>query len=451
MLLSIDHAGASSGARLRRQQGQGLLALSAALLLLMTPLLIVVDTFNGALLRGAGISGLSQAVKTAYLALLACYALHTRSGVLVLCACIISNAVFVLVHSLSDVSVGSVMDDAQWLLRFNILWLGYHAFTRMTRDGLVDSRWLFKCFGWVSAVLFANLLLGTLGYGYSQYGKSSDSEQIGAVGFIYAGNEMSFMILLCQVILCGMLYHQKGRMVPYLVVCALFLVASVLKATKVAILGSVIVALAFPAIDMFRGALSFKMASMRGPIIGFVAIASVVAASPFIIQLVESTGLFRRMEYFFHEYGLAFVIFSGREEFTREFLSDVWSRYSVVEYVFGPGRHEMLLRLGHPVEIDVFDIVGSFGFLGLILYYGPFIWAWCKGSRTLLRSSDALTISFVLSSILLLVSVTAGHVIYSGLAAPYLAAAFGYLFSAASPRDMERSAHSENSGAYHAG
>ncbi len=403
-------------------------AIVAQLILLLTPFLIVVDTMNGALMRGIGISGLSQAFKVAYLLLLFIYSARTRSGLLTICACLLSNIIFVAIHIIPNGTLEALTSDVQWLLRFNIVWLGYHVFKQLLDRGRIGLSWIYKCIAFVSAVLFINLMLGTLGFGYSQYGKYSDSEQIGAVGFIYAGNEMSFLLLLCQVVLCGITYHSQNRssMVKYLLICAVFFVASVLKATKAAMLGSLIISFAFPAIEFARGLLTFKMSSLKALAIGVFSAIIAIAAAPFAISLIERTGLLARMEYFFDEFGLLFVIFSGRDQFARDFLDNVWADYTIVESLFGPGRHEMLVRLGHPVEIDVLDILGGFGITGLVIYYLPYLALFFKSTTALLRKSPALSTGLVFSTILLAVSVTAGHVIYSGLAAPYMALCMGF-------------------------
>jgi len=195
----------------RDQHSNGPPAIIGKPLLLLTPVPIVADTFNGALIRRPGFSGLSKGIKTGHLCLLAIYAAHSRSGVVTLCLCIITNATFLLVRAIPAGSASSIMADAQWLLRFNILWIGYHAFRRMTQSGVIDSRWIIRCLSLVSLILFTNLILGTLGPSYSQYGKYTDSEQIGAIGFIYASDEMSFLILLCQAVACGLIYHQKRK------------------------------------------------------------------------------------------------------------------------------------------------------------------------------------------------------------------------------------------------
>lgn len=403
-------------------------AFVTSVILLSTPLLIVIDTFNGVLIRDHGISGLSQAVKVSYLILLALYAMRGRKGLMVVFACILSNLIFAIVHFFPSGNLEVLWLDAQWLLRFNIIWIGFHVFRNMQEKGVIDDMWLYRAFTFVSFVLAANIVLGTLGFGYSQYGKYSDSEQIGAVGFIYAGNEMSFLILLCQIVVCSHLYFRE-KMTQYLLASAIFFALAIFKATKVAMLGSFIVLISFPAIEVVRFLCSYRTRIWRAVSIGGFSILVTIISLPWVIQLIESTGILGRMQYFLREYGVIFMIFSGREVFSADFISSVWSNYSFTEYLVGPGRYEMLFRLGHPVEIDILDIAGAFGLLGVALYYGFFLWrlllALRGTNRNDLRGRNLTTI--VLLSLLLLVSLTAGHVIYSGLAAPYIALAIGAL------------------------
>lgn len=391
-----------------------------------TPLMIVADTINGGLLRGGGVEGVSQVIKVAYIGLLAICAVRSRSGLLTLTVCVISNVLFLSVHALAAEGFSAITLDLQWLLRFNMMWLGYHFFRRSVERGVLPLRYCFRVFCFVSLVLGLNLILGTLGYGYSQYGKYADADQIGAVGFIYAGNEMSYLMLLCQVMVCGWIYHSRGGTGKYLLVCALFVLASILKATKVAMLGSLLVAVAFPVMEVIKGMVTLKLKSWRGLVLSAGMIISIVVALPGIVYLIEKTGLLRRIEYFMDEYGLLFTIFSGREQFLADFLDRVWPKYSWWEVLVGVGRQRMLSMLGRPVEIDLFDLLGAFGIAGALIYYGFFLKRLAVGFVGMReQQADLATIQVVSIMLLLAISMTAGHVIYSGLAAPYIALAVG--------------------------
>lgn len=421
--VDMEYAPSSSGGA---RQSAGLMRWIELVILWGTPLMILIDTINGGLLRGGGVEGVSQVIKVAYLGLLAVCAVRSRSGLLMLTVCVISNVLFLGVHSLAAEGVSAITLDLQWLLRFNIMWLGYHFFRRSVERGTVSLRYCFRVFCFVSLVLALNLVLGTLGYGYSQYGKYDDADQIGAVGFIFAGNEMSYLMLLCQVMVCGWIYHSRGGMLKYLVVCALFVLASILKATKVAMLGSLLVAVAFPAMEVIKGVVTLRLRSWRGVILFAGMIISIVLALPGIVYLIEKTGLMRRIEYFMDEYGLLFTIFSGREQFLADFMDRVWPRYSWWEVLVGVGRQRMLSMLGRPVEIDLFDLLGAFGIAGALIYYGFFLKRLGVGLLGMREQrADLATIQVVSIVLLLAISMTAGHVIYSGLAAPYIALAVG--------------------------
>lgn len=399
------------------------------IILLATPLLIIVDSINGALLRGMGIAGFGQAIKFAYLALLALHALQFRTGILWTAICVATNALFILVHSFFNLSTDSLVFDLQWLLRFNIIWIGYVVFRRLTHRNLVDERYVFRTFLFVYSILVINLIIGFLGIGYSQYGKFSESSKIGAVGFIFAGNEMSFLMLLCQIVILGLVYYRNKSLILYVISSLVFIGLAILKITKVAVIGSVLVSASIPLFDVARGLLSFRLYSLRAPIIAGATLLILVAASPVAIDLILRTGIMNRIEYFLDKHGALYVIFSGRHEFLAEFITEVWFQFSFVEYLFGPGRYEMLERLGHPVEIDLFDIAGGFGMAGVILYYGFFI---VRGIQAFLaaRSKDEYgLIAFIIVAFTFAISLTAGHVIYSGMAAPFFALSLGFLLS----------------------
>ncbi len=399
----------------------------ALVVLWLTPLIVVVDTINGVMLR-MGYLSISQPVKIVLLATFTVFTAHFRKGVMLICVCIGTDLLFAIAHLLMTGDPEAITDDMQWLLRFNILWLGIFVFEKMRSRGILQERWLIKVFVFVSAVLAINLIAGVLGYGYSQYGNDTEDQHIGSVGFIYAGNEMSFLILTCQIILCGYLYTKRKSVAIYLIASAVFLLFSILKATKVAMLGSILITLWFPLTELVRGIIKMRIKSQRIFIFALLGTMASLAIAPWAIMLIQKVGIIQRINYFINENGILFAIFSGRELMASKFFTDIWSQNDLLQYVLGLGRHAMLDKLDQrPIEIDPLDILGAYGILGCFLYFGFFALRAIFSLKEFLKSDDGSSdIIIALVVFVFIISATAGHVMYSGLAIPYMALAFGF-------------------------
>lgn len=392
---------------------------------IMMPLMIVVDSVNGAFLR-AGFPSISQPFKVFFLVVLAVFCLNYRKGCLWVSICLVSNALFVISHVLLVEGLSGVVSDLQWLLRFNITWLGFFVFFKAYKIGALSLRW-FRIVFWVaSCVLALNLILGTVGYGYSQYGGADDSAQIGAVGFIYAGNEMSFLMLVCQIVVCGDIYSDKKRVLYYVAVSAVFFMMAVMKATKVAMVGSLLVMLWYPCMEIIRSLYTMRLGSRR--VIVFISLSVVLASMliPIASEMIDRVGIIGRMSFFLEDRGIMFMIFSGREIWVYEFIHNVWPRMGFVENIFGMGRAQLDAAIGKPIEIDLFDLFGGFGLFGVAIYYGFYFIRVVPAIRRFKFGGvfSDMTLSLVLFSFF--ISNTAGHVIYSGLATPYVSLALGF-------------------------
>ncbi|KFC50446.1 hypothetical protein DK37_21500 [Halomonas sp. SUBG004] len=98
------------------------------------------------------------------------------------------------------------------------------------------------------------------------------------------------------------------------------------------------------------------------------------------------------------------------------------------DVLFGVGVDHLLAVRGSLVEIDVIDVFITFGVMGGVLFYLP----WLLGavwSVQLLKQQPRYGISFGLLIITLIgVSLTAGHVVNSGIASSATALLIGYLY-----------------------
>lgn len=390
------------------------------LILWMTPLLIAVDTLNGVTVR-LGVS-VSQPVKLFYLLMLSVAALRYSCGVAVLLASLFVDFMYVSFHAIFLLKTETIFSDLQWLLRFNIFWIGGFVFSQFFIKNLLTDKQTYKIYLFVSAVLAANLVAGTFGYGYSQYSSGSPDEGIGARGFIYAGNEMSFLIILCQIMVLGYLYNNK-KFFGYCFFVLAFFIMAVLKVTKTAMLGSLLVSMSYPIAGFFVKTMIEKKGVGKSFFLLGAAITGLFVALPYAYDLVISTGVMNRIEYFIEDRGFIGAMLSGRDEFAVIMWKYFSENYSIAEVFFGSGSFVQL------VEIDFLDFLSVFGVSGVIICYGFLI---VVGINALLKVSLttrpwAVGVFFVVL-FSFFISLIAGHVLYSGLATPYMGLAVAHLY-----------------------
>lgn len=402
------------------------------LVLFATPTLILVDSINGYLIREFHVFGLSKIIKSGFLLLLLVLAARSKSGLILVSTCITATLTFIIVHFVHTSNIEAISTDAEWLLRLNIIFIGFHVFFKMKRDGILNDHDTYRIFLTVSLILAANLIIGLAGYGYSQYGRNSDFEadKIGAVGYIYSGNEMSFLMLICQIMVCSHLFFNKKYRLYYIWSIS-FIFLSAIKATKVSILGSLILTIIFPFIESFQQHTKINKGKSGSIIILIITVALVILSLPHLFDLINKIGLLDRFIYFFNERGLLFLILSGREEYSKVFIYDLLPRFSALELLVGIGPDQLENEMGFLTETDALDVLGSFGIAGIFFFFGLYVRLLIKLMPRLVNRKHSFNdrTCLILILFLILTSLTAGHVVYSGLAAPYIALALGTLIT----------------------
>ncbi|WP_235937268.1 hypothetical protein [Vreelandella azerica] len=122
------------------------------------------------------------------------------------------------------------------------------------------------------------------------------------------------------------------------------------------------------------------------------------------------------------------ALLSGRLSFLNEAIDLVIVPFGFMDVLFGVGVDQLLSIRGSLVEIDIVDVFITFGVLGGVFFYLPWllraIWA-----VQLLQHQPRYGISFLLLIFTVLgVSVAAGHVVNSGIASSATALLVGYLY-----------------------
>ncbi|EGP21199.1 hypothetical protein [Halomonas sp. TD01] len=262
----------------------------------------------------------------------------------------------------------------------------------------------------------ANVTLGVFGVGESQYAGG-----IGGKGFIIAGNEMSYLMLASASIVLFYIAENKNVWVlssVFLVLLFFFL----MKATKVAMIG---ICLAYLYALIHGGYFNVK----RIPVIYILGLGGAFAMSVLGYQFIQATGLLDRIIYLYSLHGGIWgALLSGRVTFLQDAFSQVIIDFSFLDVFFGVGVDHLLAVRGSLVEIDLVDVFIAFGIVGPLVFYFPWLLV-LKWSSQLFASSPKDSVCFMLLAITLIgVSLTAGHVVNSGIASSATAFLVSYVY-----------------------
>ena len=392
------------------------------LLLFLLPL---VDTFNGLLLR-SGYPSIGIPYKILLIVFFFLYSLlrGNKSLFFLLLYMMTSFLIIFLYHSLVLYGeVTTVFVDLAWFVKF-LLFLSALWFFSSSKE--LDISLIFKLAIWYFIVYSLNILLGFLGIGYSQY-----NGNIGGIGFIYAGNELSFALFTVSSIILIFLLHNRLFKYFYLFFFLAMIIA-IVKATKTAFLGIFIL----PIIWLFVLCIQSSSISLlrvgKKPLtlLLFHLLLSVIFMPFAIYILLFKVGLIERILFWMGKVNTLTLLLSNRNNFAANLLLFISKKFSFWDYIFGVGIPS--IRNLHLAEIDPVDILFSYGMLGLLNIYGTTIYIIYKILKS--RTSSELKL-FVISTILvgMAISLTAGHVVNSGLAA----IPFAMLISMVFVRDIQ--------------
>ena len=270
-------------------------------------------------------------------------------------------------------------------------------------------------------VIVFNILIGITGLGKSQY-----DENIGSNGFFIAGNELSGLILILSGFLLYYCWnHFRYR---YVLFSLLLLFLALIKSTKTAIFGEIILISIIPLLanqSIFLYDFNRNQIIKRGLIISVFSIG-------FLVILIFNPVAKRWIEIFSNK-DLTTAITSSRNIYLNhgiELVSENFSNFNyLLGYGFGKFQNQMVdyVNLVHTIEIDFFDVLFSRGIIFTIFIYGfyfyVFLFSVSKISHKKVFVYSPLVV--IMSMLLFLISVFAGHIITSGMCGLFL----GLLFS----------------------
>ncbi|WP_158557878.1 MULTISPECIES: O-antigen ligase family protein [Bacteroides] len=257
-------------------------------------------------------------------------------------------------------------------------------------------------------MLIANISIGLLGFGYHTYTLEA-SEGYGYKGFFYAGNEIAGIIAFLFPLFLFITYQRCSKII-YSLFGILLIIVSVLLGTKAAILITVISVFIVP----------YILGKFKEKIIIMIFMATVVlSAVVYIVNTFETYDLLNRWLYSFEKGGIANLIFSGRHEFWNVEKETFFSS-DIINQFMGLGGNRT-------VEMDPFDTLLNYGYIGLVAVYSFFFYLLIHSIKS--RNNNPLGIIIAFSNFLIIsMSFFAGHIIFSAMAGLFTALANSLTF-----------------------
>lgn len=356
---------------------------------------LLIDTFNGMLVKTFGLpSVLSAAYKQGILLLVLIYAFQfERKRFIQSLMCLILIFVWAICRFF-------LVDDVAFLYAFQeaikvaYLFILVIVLSKMT----VLQEKTVKAVLWFSLiVLILNIISTIAGFGYKTYG------EFGAKGFFYAGNSISGVIVICASYLLTKAF--KRSLLNFFVLILFLSAVSLIIGTKSGFLGVSFVALLVMLIHF----------DTRTLLSGVLMVFAIAIGVYVFYQAILDSGMYHRIAFFYDVGGLQTVLFSGRDV-KLDIIMPALVNADFSEFLFGANMHELTKTGVTRVEFDWVDMHINFGFLLSAGVYLGYLFIFL---RLMLAPKNDLVISALIAFIVLIfISAIAGHVMYNGMVTP---------------------------------
>ncbi len=390
-------------------------------IIFLLSILVILDSLNGYLIFEFSLS-ITPLIKMGLLVLMISMLLKKRiyTPLVNLLLLLFLN----LFHLIAFQDSSGLFLGITWPLKFSLILTTYYFiiyFIKTDNNALSEiKRIILISF----AVLSLNLLLGLLGFGYETYARQG----IGHKGLFKAGNEVALLIINLEFIILVYLIRAQ-RIVLYLLFSGIFLLLSVILATKTAIIGVVILIITIPIINLLT---TLKNLKSIFPIVFFF-VAFIVSGPLLFTYTMKSFNLESRYGKYFKSHNEDAIddFYGAREDWVDVLLNYQEEKGNTFTYLFGNSYSTMIEVAEKTSENDLVDIFFIFGFIGVILTYGFFI----KNlflhvgnlfRRKIFEKTSLFAIYYIL--LMLIISMTTGHVIMSTISGTTIAIILALLF-----------------------
>lgn len=273
---------------------------------------------------------------------------------------------------------------------------------------------------WLTIV--ANIFLGILGQGYTQYALA-----YGYKGFFFSGNEMALTLMVTSAILLYLLYEQRKFTLGVFFSLFLLLLGP-LQGMKTLLIGLPLIAITVPLIlykdTIFEQVKRMSQAKQTGILLGVIGFIVTAVTLLYVI----SPQFFVRFSEITQRSGIIGAVLSERDKYLKAGWTEYIHTYSPTQRLFGVGnlaaQQSLIVHFKNPktIEIDFFDLLFSFGILALVYYA-----IWVRFISVQAKSQEAgARFALFINILLFVLSLITGHVVYSTFLATYWAICNGF-------------------------
>lgn len=264
-------------------------------------------------------------------------------------------------------------------------------------------------FKWNFFFFAINMLLGIMGFGYAAYGEVD--EGIGSKGFFYAGNELSGVV---AAVFPWVFYYIKSKssIFSYFASGAVLLVLVYTLSTKSGIFATLLL---FVMIALFYGDRKMKT------IILLLSIAVLLYVVYHIQSLLGTeVAIVERFNFFLERDGLLNAMTAGRLDYWEEESVEFYNS-DFFSWIFGLGGMRT-------VEMDPPDSLLNCGLIGLLSLVYFYIKGLSNPFKKCYANNPYKMVVFSSNLILIIISISAGHIFFSSMAGMLIALSNAMLF-----------------------
>ena len=304
-----------------------------------------------------------------------------------------------------------IINDVQFQVKILFSIILFNIFKIQLMNGVLTFQKINNIIIINAVVLLTNLLLGLFGVGFGNYGVGKvNDDTLGSKGFLYAGNEASItLVALLGLFIFLNRNFLKKHIYCFVVTLLVFFVASISSLSKTSILGFILVT--FYSIYNY---LIFRDKIKIIIIFALFLLATSVLWFPMLDIAIERWQFFYEVSPDFWSF-----ITSKRSERVEDLFAWISDDVSIFSVFIGQGHLGDDSKFSF--ENDLLDLIVKAGLSGVFIYSIWFVLVWNTIKGYLISRSEDAKFSIYMLVIILLISIVAGHVMYSVMLAPFFA------------------------------
>lgn len=312
------------------------------------------------------------------------------------------------------ISLNVIVKDLIFAFKYLIILISFFYFKVVLST--VNKHEIPKYFVWIklSYILLAiNLSLKLVGLGYPMYTNGN----IGSRGFFIAGNEISALLLILSGILAYYYWVINKNIRLFVVYGLVSFILGLLISSKTGMLGIVLIHAL-----IILSTIRFDLKDKRGIKRLFYAIGAVLIVFLGIALFVQNSAIMERYLFFWHQMDFLTFILSSRNIYFAEMLPIFETSYTTVEKWIGVGNYRFEALANQIIEIDILDILFTYGYLGAFLFCGLLV-IYSSNIVKLMKNGTVFVyakLSLICCSLLVILSCLSGHIFNSGIAGIFI-------------------------------